>query len=253
MVFMKEPYMCTDTSTANTSQTCYSTLQEIGKSARDCCWWQSTSSSQLGVQRVNPTHPTSSNIWELQDSRSLTPVNSPNGTQWSWLPMLGGGRRDRISRSIIRKKKEKNEPPLPVKIQRQMISKGLVSKETVLVCLSFRPLSHLLLELPGISCGHVRMYLFSVLTSHSLPLHFLSFSFFNLHPLPDTESLPGNQSALHKYVHSLWEGGFHTAQMTHITQKVFSSFLDHCANSSVVFFVEGENKSSIFYCLVLCG
>lgn len=134
-----------------------------------------------------------------------------------------------------------------------MSSKGLVSKETVLVCLSFRHLSHLLLELPGISCGHVRMCLFSVLTSHSLPLHFLSFSFFNFHPLPDTESLPGNKSALHKYAHSLWEGGFHTTQMTHLTQKVLSLRSWTTVLTAVWFCVEGENKSSIFYCLVLCG
>lgn len=48
------------------------------------------SSSQMGGQRVNPTHPTSSDIWELEVSRNLAPVTSPNNTQWGWLSVVRG-------------------------------------------------------------------------------------------------------------------------------------------------------------------
>lgn len=125
---------------------------------------------------------------------------------------------------------------------RKMTSKGLVSKETELVWLSFRSLSRLPLPPPGRSPGHSRMCLFPVLISHSLPPHFLSFSFSNFYRLPDTESLPGNQSSRPKYVHSLWERGFHTAQMTHIPKKVLSLHSWPTVVTAVWFFGKEQNQ-----------
>ena len=99
--------------------------------------------------------------------------------------------------------------------------KGMGCKGNRIVCFPSGPchVCSWLLALPGISCGHVRMCLFPGLISHCLPLHFPSISFFYFYPLPDTESLPGNQSSLPKYVPSLWKGCFHTTQMTHIPRK----------------------------------
>ena len=109
-----------------------------------------------------------------------------------------------------------------------MTSKVLVSKEIESVWLSRRLLSHLVLALPGISQGHVRMCLFPALFSHSLPLHSPSCSFSNFYPLPDTESLPGNQSSLGRRL------SYHTND-SHPPESALSSFLDHYGNSSVVF------------------
>lgn len=139
--------------------------------------------------------------------------------------------------------KHRNEL-LPIKIPRTMTSKRFVSKEIDSDWLSFRLLSHLLLALPGISHGHVRMCLFPKLFSHSLPLHSPSFSFFNFYSLPDTESLPGNQSSLGRRL------SYHTND-SHPPESALSSFLDHYGNSSVVFCKRAKAISFTVWCFVV--
>lgn len=153
------------------------------------------------------------------------------------------GKRDTNGRNIIRKK-NRNELLLPIKIPRTMTSKGLVSKEIESVWLSLRLLSHLLLALPGISQGHVRMCLFPALFSHSRPLHSPSCSFSNFYPLPDTESLPGNQSSLGRRL------SYHTND-SHPPESALSSFLDHYGNSSVVFGERTKAISFTVWCFVV--
>lgn len=222
--------------------------QEIGKSATNCHGWWRVSSSQPGVQREDPTHPTSSNFWEPEKSRRLTQVNSPEDTQWSWLPVLRGKGQKRPEYA---QKRNKNEPPLPIKISRKMTLKGLVSKETEMVWLSFRPLSHLHLALPGISCGHVRMCFFPALISHSLPLHLPSFSFSSFYPLPDAESLPGKQSSLHKHVRSLERRLSNHTNDSHPPESALSSLLAHCGHSSVAFWERTKAISYTVCCFVV--
>lgn len=84
-------------------------------------------------------------------------------------------------------KKKKNEPPLPIRIPSKMTLRGSVAKKTELFSFLQAPVMFALV-LPRISCGRVRICLFPVLISHSLPLHFPSFSFSCFYPLPDRMS-----------------------------------------------------------------
>ena len=81
----------------------HSTLQHLGdrQEARDFCWWHSMSGSPLGVQRVDTTHPTSSDI-----SRREQESHSCKLSKWHSMELAAyvGGRRDRHIRNIIRKK-----------------------------------------------------------------------------------------------------------------------------------------------------
>lgn len=133
------------------------------------------------VARVNPTHPTSSNIWkraEVLCQWTLQMTLSRVGCLCSGM--------DRNSRNMIWKKK-KNEPPLPIRIPSKMTLRGSVAKKTELFSFLQAPVMFALV-LPRISCGRVRICLFPVLISHSLPLHFPSFSFSCFYPLPDRMS-----------------------------------------------------------------
>lgn len=174
-----------------------------GRTSEAVSWWP----------EVNPTHPTSSNIWR---EGSLVPVNSPNDTQSGWLSVFWDGQKQQK----YDMEKKKKWIPLPIRIPSKMTLRGSVAKKTELFSFLQAPVMFALV-LPRISCGREDMFYFQCWLV--IPSHFT----FHLSPSPastpcQTECLPGNQSCLPKCVHSLWEGCFHTAQMTHIPQKMLS-------------------------------
>ena len=128
------------------------------------------------VARVNPTHPTSSNIWKRAEVLCQWTLQvTLSGAGW----LCYGVDRNMIWKrmNLLFQSESQVRWPQGDQLQRKQN------------CLAFfRPLSCLPLVLPGISCGRVRICLFPVLISHSLPLHFLSFSFSCFYPLPDRMS-----------------------------------------------------------------
>lgn len=135
------------------------------------------------VARVNPTHPTSSNIWKRAEVLCQWTLQ----VTLSWVGCLCY-RMDRNSRNMIWKNKKKRMN-LPFQSEFQVRWPQGDQLQRKQNCLAFfKPLSCLPLVLPGISCGCMRICLFPVLISHSLPLHFPSFSFSCFYPLPDRMS-----------------------------------------------------------------